>query len=278
MTGLGILAGGGTLPIAIAESLIARGRDVHIVGIKGEADASIERFSHTWVAWGQIGAILGAFSAHNCPEMVIIGAVRRPNLRSVRLDLGSLRNLPLILSMTVGGDDAILSRIVRFFEAKGLIVRGAHEVAPNLLVPSGPLGRHLPNEDANRDIARGLEVVRALGALDVGQAAVVARGYVLAVEAAEGTDAMLERARGLRQWGANSSKRRQGVLVKRPKPGQELRVDLPVIGPKTVRLAADAGLAGIAVQARHVMLADCAELMRIADSEGLFVTGVDDVS
>jgi hypothetical protein len=262
------------LPLAIAESAEQDGRPVHIVAIRGEADPAIERHPHTWVAWGEIGRLLDALKSNQCSELVIIGSVSRPDLKNVRFDLGAIRNLPLILSLTVGGDDAVLGSIVRFFEAKGLVVRGAHEVAPGLVAPLGPLGRERPSAESERDIAKGLEVVRALGALDVGQGAVVVRNHVLAVEAAEGTDAMLERAKGLRQWGEKGSRRRNGVLVKLPKPGQELRVDLPAIGPRTVRLAADAGLAGIAVAAGHVLLAERAEFVRLADAEGLFVLGV----
>lgn len=270
-TPIGILAGGGALPLEVARCVALQGGAVHIVGIIGEADQSIENYPHTWVKWGEVGGILKAFAGADCRSMVIIGAVHRPDLANVRLDLGAIRNLPLLLSLKVGGDDSILSTIVRFFERKGLTVLGAHEVAPDLVAPEGKLGRHAPAKEQVRDIARGTEVVHTLGRLDVGQGAVVTRGYVLAVEAAEGTDDMLGRAARLRQWGEG---KRRGVLVKMSKPGQELRVDLPTIGPRTIELAAKAGLAGIAIEAGRVLIAERETTVAAADRAGLFLVGV----
>jgi hypothetical protein len=271
---LGILAGGGSFPIAIAELAGQHGRPVHIVGISGEAEPAIERFPHTWIAWGEVGKLLEALKKAGADELVIIGGVRRPDLKSVRLDMGAIRNLPLLISLTVGGDDSVLKNVVRFFEAKGLKVIGAHEAAPELVVSLGAIGSHRPAEDVGRDIARGLEVTKALGALDVGQAAVVVRGHVLAVEAAEGTDMMLERAAGVRQWGDRGRGRREGALVKTSKPGQDLRVDMPVIGPRTVERAAAAGLAAIALEAGRVLVAERSKVERLADDAGIAIVGV----
>jgi DUF1009 family protein len=268
---IGILAGGGSLPVRVAQSVRARGGQVHIVGLAGEAEAAIEAFPHSWVKWGEVGGILKALEGAGCRSLVIIGSVSRPDLASVRLDFGAIRNLPLLLSLKVGGDDSVLSTVVKFFETKGLAVLGAHEVAPDLVAPVGALGRRAPGKEDAKDIARGAEVVRTLGRLDVGQAAVVSRGYVLAVEAAEGTDEMLERAGRLRQWGEG---KRRGVLVKMCKPGQELRVDLPTIGPRTVELAAKAGLAGVAIEAGRVLVAERDEAVARADRDGLFMAGI----
>jgi DUF1009 family protein len=259
------------LPVRVAQSVVGRGGAVHIVGLAGEAEKAIESFPHTWVKWGEVGGILRALEGAGCRSLVIIGAVNRPDLANVRLDFGAIRNLPLLLSLKVGGDDSVLSTVVRFFEAKGLEVLGAHEVAPDLVAPVGPLGQRSPAKDDAKDISHGSEVVRRLGQLDVGQAAVVARGYVLAVEAAEGTDEMLERAARLRQWGEG---KRRGVLVKMSKPGQELRVDLPTIGPRTVDLAAKAGLAGVAIEAGRVLIAEREETVGIAERQGLFIIGI----
>ncbi len=272
---VGIIAGGGAFPVAVAREAVAAGREVHILGIVGEAEPAIEGFSHSWIKWGEIGHLLGELKRTGCGELVIIGGVTRPDLDQVRLDLGAIRNLPLVLSLMIGGDDSVLSSVVRFFEAKGLVVRGAHEIAPSLVVGLGPLGREHPSAGDEKDIRQGLAVVRALGSLDVGQAAVVTRGHVIAVEAAEGTDQMLIRAADLRQWGRRRGKR-MGVLVKRPKPRQELRVDMPAMGPRTVELAARAGLAGVAVMAHGVLIAERAEIVRIADAERIFIAGVED--
>ncbi len=269
---LGIIAGAGTLPLHIARRAREQGRQPYILGFHGLADPGITEFAHDWMRWGQLGRMLRLLRQHGCRELVIVGSVRRPKLSSLSIDAGLIRHAPLIYRLTRGGDDAVLSRVVRFFEAQGFTVRGAHEIAADLTAPAGHLTRAQPGEREREDVAKALAVLRALGPHDVGQAVVVARGYVLAVEAAEGTDEMLRRCAGLRQWGLS---RRQGVLVKTPKPGQELRVDMPVIGPRTAELAAEAGLAGIAVAQGQVLLAEPQTLVETADKLGLFVLGIE---
>jgi UDP-2,3-diacylglucosamine hydrolase len=270
---LAIIAGGGTLPCALAEAAMARGRTVHILGIRGEADAEISRFPHTWLKWGEIGKLFATLEDQRCRDLVIIGSVTRPDLANVRLDFGAVKNLPFLLSLGVGGDDHVLSSVVRFLEGKGYQVHGAGQVAPELLAPEGILGAKAPSADDLADIEIGFRVVSALGRFDVGQAAVVVKGRVLALEAAEGTDGMLSRCVELRKGGAAGRRGLAGVLVKAPKPGQEERVDLPTIGPETVELAARAGLAGLAVAADRVLIADRAAAVRAADAHGLFLVG-----
>lgn len=269
---LGVIAAAGSIPAAVCEAAQAQGRKVFVVALKGQAQPSLSRFPHRWVRLGEVGGLLNALKEASCREVVIVGGLRRPDLWRIGVDFGFVWHLPTILSLTRGGDDTILKRVVRFFESQGFIVRGAHEIAPELLAPRGPFGAHAPAEEHERDIARGLELLEALGPFDVGQGAVVARGHILAIEAAEGTDEMLKRCAGLRQWGGRC---RAGVLVKAPKSGQELRIDMPVIGPRTVELAAAAGLAGIAVTSGQVMIADQAGMVSLADSRDLFVIGVE---
>lgn len=269
---LGIVAAAGSIPVAVCEAALAQGIEVQVVALKGQASPDIARFPHRWVRLGQLGALLRALRDANCHDVVIVGSLRRPDLRKVGIDFGLIRHLPTILTLTRGGDDTILKRIVRFFEGQGFTVRGAHEIAPSLLAPKGPCGGLAPGDEDERDIAQGFALLAALGPFDVGQAAVIARGHVLAVEAAEGTDEMLKRCAGLKQWGGH---KRAGVLVKAPKRGQELRIDMPVIGPRTVEFAAAAGLAGIAVMSGQVMIADQAEMVKLADRNKLFVTGAD---
>jgi UDP-2,3-diacylglucosamine hydrolase len=271
---LGIIAGRGPLPCVVAASASARGVPLHIVGIRGEARDDIERFPHTWVKWGEIGKMFRALEQNGCGDLVIIGGVNRPDFSNVRLDLGAIKTLPFILSLGKGGDDHVLSRVVRFFEDKGYRVHGAGDVAPELLAGEGPLGKQAPSAEDNADMAIALRVVRELGRLDVGQAAVVANGYVLAVEAAEGTDAMLARCGELRAAGKAGRRHPAGVMVKAPKPGQEERVDLPTIGPDTVKRAADAGLAGIAIAAGRVLMAERTATIEAADAHGIFLVGV----
>lgn len=271
---LGIIAGRGPLPRLVAEAASARGVQLHIVGIRGEARDEIERFPHTWVEWGEIGKMFRTLDKNGCGDIVIIGGVNRPDFANFRLDLGAIKTLPFILSLGKGGDDNVLSRVVRFFEQKGYRVHGAGDVAPELLAGGGVLGAKRPTAEDEADIALALRVVGALGRLDIGQAAVVAKGHVLAVEAAEGTDAMLTRCAELRASGRAGRRGRTGVLVKVPKPGQEERVDLPTIGPETVAKVAAADLAGIAVAAGRVLMAERDATIAAADRHGLFLVGV----
>jgi DUF1009 family protein len=269
---LGILAASGSLPIAVCEAAQAKGIDVFAVAIRGQASTDIARFPHRWLRLGEVGGMLNALRDANCQQIVIVGALKRPDLWRVGMDFGFIWHLPTILSLTRGGDDTVLKRVVRFFEGQGFTVRGAHEIAPSLLAPCGPCGAHRPKDEHEADIAHGLSLLEALGPFDVGQSVVVARGHVLAIEAAEGTDEMLKRCGSLHQWGRQG---RAGVLIKAPKIGQELRVDMPVIGPRTVENAAAAGLAGIAVMSGQVMIADQAEMISVADRNEIFVTGID---
>jgi UDP-2,3-diacylglucosamine hydrolase len=269
---IGIVAGAGSLPAAVAEDAKAAGGDPFILGLAGNAAPSIERFPHAYVHIGQAGRFLRILRSEGCTRLVLVGGLRRPDLFRIRIDAGFFWHLPQLLWLLKGGgDDAVLRRVARFFEAQGFEMLAAHEVAPRLLAPEGAFSRLLPRVQDLEDMKLGFRVAHGLGAFDIGQAAVVARGYVLAVEAAEGTDAMLRRCGDLNGRGYGT---RQGVLVKRPKPGQDRRFDLPGIGPQTVELAAEAGLAGIAVEAGAVLLADVDELVRKANAAGLFLYGV----
>jgi DUF1009 family protein len=237
------------------------------VAISGETEDDFAPFPATVVGWAEIGAMVRALRQAGAAELVIVGSVRRPDLAAVRPDLGFWRNLPAILRIiAAGGDDSVLSRVVRFFEEQGFRVVAPGDAAPELVVGEGPLGAVEAAPAARADVALGFDVVRALGPFDVGQAVVVAKGRIVAIEGAEGTDAMLERV----------IEGRSGVLVKRPKPGQELRIDLPAIGPDTVRRVHRAGLSGIAVLARGALAAERAALQELADACGLFVQGFRD--
>jgi UDP-2,3-diacylglucosamine hydrolase len=274
MTTIGILAGGGRLPLMIAESASQRGTAVHIVGIEGEADPAIARFPHTWVSWGQIGRMVRALAQEGGRQMVIAGAARRPNLKRIRPDRGFFCNLPFIVRLLVGGDDSVLTRVVRFFEGQGFEVLGVHEVSPDLLAGRGRMGGVALSALNRADAEIGFAVRRALAAVDAGQAVAVAGGKVLAIEGAEGTDAMLQRVAALSFRGGLGSP--AGVLTKGPKPGQELRVDMPAIGPYTIEQAAAAGLAGVVVASGTVLILDRADAIRMADVHGCALEGLAD--
>ncbi|MBU1212031.1 MAG: UDP-2,3-diacylglucosamine diphosphatase LpxI [Alphaproteobacteria bacterium] len=273
---IGILAGGRSLPIEIAEGLKARGVDVHIVAIAGEADPALEAFHPETLNWGQIGGIVASFKKAGCQQVAIAGSVSRPDLSTIKPDLGFFRAIPTVLQLIrAGGDDAILRGVIGFFEKRGLQIIGVSQVAPELLVGLGAFAGPQHQRVDMDDIGIGFEVLRVLAPFDVGQAVVVADGRVEAIEGAEGTDRMLDRLGGQRH--AKMRVRApvgRGILVKAPKPGQELRVDMPAIGPETVRKSAAADLKGIAVEAGRVLAIDRAQLQETAGSHRVFVAGV----
>jgi len=271
---LAIVCGGGQFPSAVAYAVTRRGRRVFLFPIRGWADPeAVARFPHEWVSLGQLAASLRRMRAEGCRDIVFIGNVLRPTLWQLRLDFKTLRLLPRIMQAFKGGDDHLLTNVARMIEEQGLRLVGAHEVAPDILVPAGTLGRVAPSERDEADIARGLSLIATIGSFDIGQAVVVADNYVLAVEAAEGTDAMLARVAALRREGRVRIPNGVGVLVKGPKPGQDRRFDLPSIGPRTVEAVAAAGLAGIAVEAAGAITADLQRMIRAADTAGLFLVG-----
>jgi len=272
---LALIVGGGSLPVAVADAVIARGRRVVLFPIRGWADpAQVEKYPHCWLALAQVDRFLRRARAEGCRDVAFIGTAVRPPFRALRVDRGMFRLLPRVWRMYRGGDDHLLSGVVKLFEDHGFRILGAHELAPEILVPEGPIGNRTPSERDRADIARALALLHAMGPYDVGQAAVVALNHVLAVEAAEGTDGMLARVAALRAAGRIPTPAGTGVLVKAAKPGQDRRIDLPTIGPRTVTEAANAGLAGIAIVAGQTIMAEPHAVARAADEAGVFVVGI----
>jgi UDP-2,3-diacylglucosamine hydrolase len=272
---LAIICGGGSFPAAVADAVAQRGRRPVMFGIKGWADANvIGRYAHHWISIGQAGRFFRLARMENCRDVLFIGTVLRPPLSALRLDWQTIKLMPRVVRFFRGGDDTLLSGVAGVAESGGFRVVGVKDVAPELFVPEGVLGRHAPSERDRADIARALSVIAALGPFDVGQAAVVAANHVLAVEAAEGTDNMLLRIAELRKLGRVTSPPGAGVLVKAPKPGQDRRFDLPSIGPRTIENIARAGLAGLAVTAGSTMIAQADEVIAAADRAGIFMLGV----
>src|SRR5215468_8725886 len=271
---LGIICGAGTIPFAVADAVAQRGRPVVLFPLRGWADAiAVQTYSHHWVWLGQFGRICRLARQKGCREMVFVGGLVRPSIWQLRLDWGTLMQMPLIVRSFRGGDDHLLSGVDRLFEKGGFRIVGAHEVAPEITAPVGSLGRFGPNAAAEDDIGHGFALLAAMSAFDVGQAVVIAGHRVLAVEAAEGTDAMLDRVAAMREAGRIAHAPGVGVLVKAPKRRQDRRFDLPSIGPDTVARAARAGLAGIAVVAGVTIVAEPQRLVEAADRAGLFVVG-----
>jgi DUF1009 family protein len=272
---IGLIAAGGVLPFAVADSLIARSIVPVFFALRGVCDpVQVARFRHHWISIGQLGRLAKLLQAENCRDLVFIGALVRPALSEIRLDWKTLRAMSSVLKAFRGGDDHLLSSVGRILERDGFRMVGIKDVAPDLLMPQGCLTRAAPNADANADIARGREVLQALSPFDIGQAAIVVDGHVLGVEDIEGTDGLLARVARLRAEGRIRAKPARGVLVKAPKSGQDLRFDLPTTGPRTIEGAAAAQLAGIAIVAGHTIVAEPQAMIETADKAGLFVTGL----
>lgn len=274
---IGIIAGGGGLPGEIARSIVERGAAVHVIWVEGSAEDEMKAFPHTVVNWASLGRAVTALRNAGVKRVVFVGKSARPVWKTAKPDMTFVAALPAVIRLLkAGGDDAVLRGLLGIFESKGFQIAGAGDAAPELLVGPGPLGALSPGPDDEADIAKGFALVSILGRHDIGQGAIVAHGKIEAIEGAEGTDRMIARVRDQRKSsGAALTALRHGVLVKRPKPGQDLRVDLPAIGPDTVSAAGDAGLAGIAVMSGHVLAANRAELNRRADQLRVFVMGVD---
>ncbi len=268
---LAIFAGGGRIPKRVAELVTSQGRSVFIIGMKEVTDPSLSLWPHAWWEWGQVGLLFKLLKSNHCSEVVAIGTVRRPHIKDVKFDMGAFTRLPRILSMLAGGDGDVLHAMIKYTQENGVAVVGAHEVAPELCLTEEFLGKQLPGRDSRKDILKGLEIARAIGGLDIGQGVIVESGRVIAVEAAEGTDAMITRSAEFRLGKKHG---RTGVLVKVPKPGQDLRVDMPTIGVKTIECLASAGFAGIAVERGHTLVADKDEVRAAADAAGIFVSTV----
>jgi UDP-2,3-diacylglucosamine hydrolase len=260
---VGLLAGGGLLPTLVAGAV----GTPFIVAFDGQTDPYFAaQYPHRWVRLAAIGATIRALKMAGVSEVVLAGGMGRPPLRSLRPDRRGL----LLLHRNkwrLGGDDRLLGLLIRELESEGFRVRGAHEFCPELLLPVGAFSRAVPTPQTMADITLGLQVAKDLGRHDIGQAVVVERGQVLGVEGVEGTDRLLER---LHPW---TQKGRSAVLVKTTKPRQDMRVDLPSFGAKTLENAARAGLVGIVGEADRTLLLDPQTVRCVADSNGLFVWG-----
>lgn len=266
---LGIIAGGGSIPKMLIEHCAAQGRDFFVLAIEGNADKALitDNIPHQWIRIGQAGTGFKRFAEEKVQDVIMIGTIKRPGFFDLVPDLRTTAFFAKVGAKALG-DDGILRALVNEIEAEGMTVRGIHEVMSDLLVKPGILGRHKPDKQALVDIRRGIDVALALGKLDVGQSVVVQQGLVLGVEGIEGTDELIRRCGEYRRKGDG------GVLVKLRKPQQDMRIDLPTIGPRSVSRAQESGLRGIVVHAGNGLIVDEAETIRLADKAGLFIMGI----
>lgn len=269
---LGIIAGGGSIPRMLIENCQKSGRPYFVLAIEGNADKELisADVPHQWIRIGQAGTGFKRFAEEQVQDVVMIGTIKRPGFFDLVPDLRTTAFFAKIGAKALG-DDGILRALVNEIEAEGMIVRGIHEVMSDLLVKDGILTKAKPDKTAQVDIRRGIEVALELGRLDVGQAVVVQQGLVLGVEGIEGTDELLRRCGDYKRKGAG------GILVKLRKPQQDMRIDLPTIGPRSVERAKASGLRGIVVHAGNGLIVDEAETVKLADKYGIFIMGVSPV-
>lgn len=273
---VGIVAGGGRLPEAVAHALERQGHRPFVVLLEGEADPDgpLGDQDHALLKLEHFSSLVPLLKRHGVTHVVLAGEVkRRPKLSAVRLNASLLAALPRLAIELSLGDDGLLRAILRYIERRGVKVVGAHEVVPELVAVEGCHTRAAPLASDKRDLVAARAAAEAIGALDIGQGAISVGGRVIALEGIEGTDGLLARVRDLRDHGRIAGKAR-GVLVKCAKPGQEARADLPSIGPNTIDGAHAAGLAGIAVEAGHSLILDGPEMIERANALGLFVVGL----
>lgn len=274
MRKLGLIAGGGTLPITLAEHCRMAGRPYFVIRLRSFAEKALEAHPGAEAGIAELGRVFDLLKREGCQAVCMAGIVKRPDFSALKPDFRGIRMLPGAVAAARKGDDALLRFLLSEFEQEGFAIEGADAVAGDLTLSAGPLGRFNLGPEHQADAALAVKVAEVMGALDVGQAVAVAGGLVLAVEAQEGTDAMLERCGALPAAIRGSAEARLGVLVKWPKPIQDRRVDLPVVGVKTIEGAALAGLAGVVVQAGSALVLDKAAVTAAADALGLFVVGL----
>lgn len=268
---LGLVAGAGQLPIAVAAGA---GGNLYVARLQGLADDALSVYPGATFGLGQLGGVMQAFRQAGVTRVVFAGQVDRPDFSALKLDWRAARALPRVLTAASKGDDALLRAILSEFEREGFAIVGVDDVLGSLLANPGPLGALEPDTEALCDIKAAHQAARAIGELDIGQAAVACGGIVLAVEAQEGTDQMLARVAGLPERLRGTPDARRGVLVKTPKPGQDRRIDLPTIGLETLNGVSRAGLAGVAVSAGGALIVDKTAMTAAADAAGLFIYGI----
>jgi DUF1009 family protein len=270
---LGIIAGGGAAPRHLIDACQKLGRDYFVLCLEGQADKDLAKdLPHSWLHFGSGSKLKELSASEGLKELVMIGNVRRPSLTEIKPDWLALKVLTKV-GLNMLGDDAFLRGLSKAIEEEaGVRIIGVQEVFADILTPKGQLGRHAPDAEDEKDIARGVEISRALGALDIGQAVIVQQGLVLGVEAIEGTDALIKRSADVRREGPG------GVLIKMPKPNQDNRFDLPTIGPETIVALKKAGLRGVATEAGRSLFIDRKAAIHIADDAGIFIVGLDEAA
>lgn len=273
---IGVIAGGGALAPAVVQTLLRTGVVPFVVIVEGEAqdNAAFAGADCVVMKLEEFGLLVPRLKSAGVKRLVMAGSImRRPRLRSIRWAVSTLKLIPRVAAAITRGDDGLLRGVVEIMESNGITVVGSHEIVPEMLAPAGVMTLARPTAQDERDLRAASDAAIAIGELDIGQGAVSVGGRVIALEGIEGTDGLLERTVDLRSHGRIVGKMR-GVLVKRCKPQQELRTDLPAIGPETVTQAHAAGLVGIGVDPGRSFILDFEETIARADQLGIFIVGL----
>lgn len=268
---IAIIAGEGELPRLLTDAAAMNGRPVTIVSFAEDLPDWTEGFPVIRGVFEKLGGLFHDLGSKGVTHLVFAGAMSRPDLDPSRADETFLALAPKLMAALAQGDDATLRFVASVFETNGFQILAAQEILPELLVEPGALGAARPDDRSQSDIVRATEIVAKLGEADVGQGVVVANGICLGLESIGGTDRMLEQIAAL----PNHLRGHGGVLFKAPKPKQDMRFDVPAIGPDTVEGAAAAGLQGIAFPAGGLLVLNRAETVRHADAAGLFIWAAD---
>jgi len=269
-TKLGIIAGGGTLPLRIVEKCKETNRPFYMIGLKGQIDDDLfTDVDYVTLRIGAAGKAINLLQENSVTDIIMAGYVKRPNLAALRPDAKALKVLAKSGAMALG-DDGLLKSIIRYLEdEEGFNVVSVDSILDEGMIKPGALGNVVPDEKALKDITRGIDALKIMGPADIGQALVVQDELILAVEAVEGTASMLDRCKSLKRVGEG------GVLIKIRKPGQETRIDMPTIGPDTVKQAKAANLSGIAIDSGGMIILDREETILAANKAGMFIHAVE---
>ncbi len=277
---LGVLAGGGNLPYEVAAAAQAKG-DVFVIAFAGNADKRVKTFPHAEFSPLQVNGIIKRLKEEKCKRLVLIGTVTRQAASASHTSEDFVADIPAkliaynqeeIVRQKHNSDDALLTSFIRYLENdEGFEVIAAEKVCPSLAARKGFIVEQKLSESDKEDIKIAARMARVFGKHSTGQSVVVCHGLVLAVEAAEGTDAMLRRINDLPEGLRGTKTHRAGVLIKLPRQHQDRRIDLPTIGPDTVAHVIDAGLAGIVVEHNGALIYDREKIIKRAENAGLFV-------
>jgi len=268
MSCIGIIAGSGKLPQRLISACERDNKSYFVLALKGQTDKkTVKDTPHKWVKLGETSKSFRVLKDAGVDTLVMAGSVKRPSIFDMKPDLRTIQLFGKI-GIKALGDDGMLRAVKSELETEGFKIIGAHEIEPDILTPLGVLTKKLPSDANNSDINYGIKTIKKIGELDIGQAAVVQQGVVLAIEAVEGTDSLIKRCKNLHR-----KKGHGGVLVKGCKPLQDRNLDLPAIGLKTLENAYSSGFAGIAIEARASIMLDRDEVIKRADKLNMFIIG-----